>query len=105
MTLFKESAPVVRAGLADLDARSGARGGFSVLTTSEQISIMQRVEKTPFFAAARSLVVMGALSDPTYGGNAAHGGWMLIGMEHHPSYAAPFGWYDTELRNTVLEAP
>lgn len=99
MTLYAASAPLVRAGLADLDRRAraaGARAGFSALAASEQIAVMRTVDREPFFAAARALVIVGMLVDPTYGGNAGGVGWNLIGMDHQPSYRAPFGWYDAQ---------
>ena len=31
------------------------------------------------------------------GGNKGGAGWMMIGIDHRPSYSAPFGWYDASL--------
>ena len=97
MPFFADDVPVIRAGLADLDARArsfDAHGGFASLAGAQQVSIMQRIESTPFFVAARMLVVVGTLADPSYGGNRDTLGWKMMGMEHRPSYSAPFGWYD-----------
>lgn len=103
---FEANAPTIRAGLADLDARAkamGARRGFASLTSAQQVTILQRVEREPFFAAARSLVVIGTLAEPSYGGNRDGAGWRMLGIDHAPSYHAPFGWYD-EQRTRVPSA-
>jgi len=86
---FAPSLPVVRAGLAALEAR-----GFATLDEARQIAELRRIDRTPFFAAVRALVVSGVFADPSYGGNRGGGGWRIAGMTHAPSYHAPFGWYD-----------
>jgi gluconate 2-dehydrogenase gamma chain len=99
MKLYAASIPLVREGLADLDRRAralGARAGFSALTFAEQTGVMRQVDQKPYFSAARALVIVGMVVDPSYGGNAGGVGWNLIGMEHQPSYSAPFGWYDAQ---------
>jgi hypothetical protein len=97
MPFFADSATAIRDGLADLDARAKAAGGhrdFAAAPDAEQISILRAIETTPFFAAARTMVVIGMFADPTYGGNRDAVGWSLLGVEHHPMFTAPFGWYD-----------
>jgi len=96
MPFFAESAPLIREGLARLDARAKSAGAadFATLPASYQVNIMREVEHEPFFAAARTLVVIGTLADPSYGGNRHGAGWTLVRIEHHPSYSAPYGWYD-----------
>jgi gluconate 2-dehydrogenase gamma chain len=99
MPFFADTSALIRSGLADLDARAKVfdpHGGFASLSAAQQVAIMQRIETEPFFAAARTLVVIGTLADPSYGGNRGGAGWRMIGMEHAPSYAAPFGWYDAQ---------
>lgn len=97
-----ESAPIVRAGLADLDARArtldaaGAREGFAALDDARQIAVMRQVEQTPFFGTARMLVLAGTFADPSYGGNRGGAGWRIAGVEHAGSFRAPFGWYDAQ---------
>jgi len=94
---FSTQLPLVRTGLADLDTSArdaGERSGFAALTSQRQIRIIQRIDHTPFFAAARALVVIGAFADPTYGGNRGGAGWKMLGIEHGISFSAPFGWYD-----------
>lgn len=107
MPFFAASLPVVRAGLADLDARAkafDAHGGFASLGAAQQMAIMQRIEGDPFFTTARTMVVIGTLADPSYGGNRDATGWTMIGMEHHASYSAPFGWYDGPARTGATHA-
>ena len=95
---FAAIVPVVRAGLADLDARARALGerDFASLSLGRQEAIMRQVERTPFFLAARMLVVVGTFADSTYGGNSRGAGWKIVGFEHEPTYASPFGWYDAQ---------
>ena len=99
MPFFAESVPVVRAGLADLDARARvvkSRSDFASLAHAQQLTILKDVEHTPFFRAARTLVVIGTFAEPSYGGNTDGVGWTMIGIDHRPSYSAPFGWYDAQ---------
>jgi gluconate 2-dehydrogenase gamma chain len=93
---FADVVPVVRAGLADLDARARTLGerDFASLSAGRQVAIMRQVEATPFFVAARMLVVVGTFADSSYGGNRQGAGWTIVGLEHEPTYTAPFGWYD-----------
>jgi gluconate 2-dehydrogenase gamma chain len=97
MPFFADSAAVIRSGLADLDARAKRAGGrrdFASASRAEQIAIMRAIEATPFFADARTLVVIGMFADPSYGGNRGGAGWSLLALERRPSFIAPFGWYD-----------
>lgn len=99
MPLFATSAPLIRAGLADLDARArkfARRVSFASTPAAEQIAIMRQVEQSPFFTAARMLVVTGTFADSSYGGNTRGVGWTMLGIDHRPTYAAPFGWYDAQ---------
>ena len=107
MPFFAASAPIVRAGLADLDARAHAvkRGAeFASLAAAQQTAIMRQIEHEPFFTMARTLVLIGAFAEPSYGGNRGGAGWTMVGIDHRPSYAAPFGWYDAQARSTVAAA-
>jgi gluconate 2-dehydrogenase gamma chain len=94
---FAAALPVIREGLADLDARARATGrssGFSGLGAERQTEIMRQVEYKEFFAVARQLVLIGTFADPSYGGNQGMAGWTMIGIDHRPTYTAPFGYYD-----------
>jgi gluconate 2-dehydrogenase gamma chain len=96
---FADSLPIIRAGLADLDERARAVNGkweFGSLPAAEQMSVIREIEHQPFFAAARTLVVIGTFADPSHGGNREHVGWKMIGMDHQPTYTTPFGWYDAD---------
>ena len=105
MPFFAESVPLIRAGLAHLDARSRAVGAadFAALPPPYQVIIMRGVEREPFFAAARTLVVIGTLANPSYGGNKHGAGWTIVGIEHHPTYSAPYGWYDAHAEPTSTQ--
>lgn len=96
---FADSVPVIRAGLADLDARArmvNARGEFASLLHAQQTAILKDIERTTFFRTARTLVVIGTFAEPSHGGNNGGAGWTMIGIDHRPSYSAPFGWYDAQ---------
>lgn len=95
---FADVVPVVRAGLARLDAfatDAGAPSGFASLPDADQRAIMHRLEHEPFFAATRTLVLIGTFAEPSHGGNRGGVGMRIVGMEHRPSHVAPYGWYDT----------
>jgi gluconate 2-dehydrogenase gamma chain len=94
---FAPNLSLLRAGLEQLDARAhaaGERRGFAWLDARRQIASMRQIERDPFFTAARTLVVIGAFADPSHGGNKGGAGWAMVGIEHRPSFSAPFGWYD-----------
>ncbi|MEP7087253.1 MAG: gluconate 2-dehydrogenase subunit 3 family protein [Gemmatimonadota bacterium] len=100
MPFFADAAALIRSGLADLDARAtiaGKHADFAAASDEEQIAIMRVIDKSPFFIAARTLVVIGMFSDPKYGGNRGEVGWSLLGIEHRPSFTAPFGFYDAQV--------
>ena len=85
--------------------RVGERSGFASLSREQQSDDhAQRSSTTPFFAVARSLVVIGTFADPSYGGNRGGAGWKMVGIEHRSSYAAPFGWYDAQTRHAPTHA-
>lgn len=90
---FAASAPVVRAGLADLNRR-----GFASSAAREQAAMLREIEHGAFFTAARTLVLTGTFADPSYGGNRGGAGWTMVGLDHRPSYTAPFGYYDGEAK-------
>jgi gluconate 2-dehydrogenase gamma chain len=99
LELFAEGVPIIRAGLADLDARARLMYGgrdFESLSSSQQIAIMRGIEREPFFTVARSLVVIGTFSDPSHGGNKGGTGWSIVRLERRPTYATPYGWYDAQ---------
>jgi gluconate 2-dehydrogenase gamma chain len=95
-----DAKPLIVEGLADLDKRALALGGraqsFAELAPDAQDEQLRAVEKTPFFGAAYTLVVMGTLSDPKYGGNRDGAGWRLVQLKHAARWEPPFGYYDAE---------
>jgi gluconate 2-dehydrogenase gamma chain len=96
---FADMVPVIRSGLADLDARAraaGVHGGFSALSDAGQTAMLRRIADGPFFSSARTLVLIGAFADPFHGGNRGGAGLRMMAMEHRPTYSAPFGWYDAQ---------
>ena len=69
---------------------------FSDLTSEQQIALLKKIEKTPFFNLVRAHTVIGCFCDPEYGGNFNGAGWKLIGFEDRFNYKPPFGYYDRE---------
>jgi hypothetical protein len=62
MRFFAEALPVMRAGLADLEARARGLGAtsFAVLDVARQAGLVRQLERTPFIATARELLATGA---------------------------------------------
>ena len=98
--LFADTVPIIRSGVADLDARarvvSEGERDFASLSATHQVAIMRDIEHGPFFPVARTLVVVGTFADPSYGGNKDGIGWAILGIDHRPIYRPPFGWYDAQ---------
>jgi gluconate 2-dehydrogenase gamma chain len=68
---------------------------FAVLTSAQQIEVLQAMEKTPAFAILRGFVLTGFFGSPALGGgNKNQVGWKLIGFEDKFFYQPPFGYYD-----------
>jgi gluconate 2-dehydrogenase gamma chain len=97
---MSELLPEIRAGLARLDERALAAGDrpFAELTEARQDELVAAVEREDpaFFSFARSLVVLGMVSDPMHGGNRDGVGWQMIGFEDDFAYQPPFGYYDRD---------
>jgi len=99
-SFMDELLPIIRGGLADLDERARATEpgiqGFEALDEARQDEIIGAVEtENPgFFFFGRTLVALGLVSNPEYGGNADGQGWALIGFEDTYLYEPPFGYYD-----------
>jgi gluconate 2-dehydrogenase gamma chain len=96
-TFMADLLPAVRGGLAGLDARATAAGGtFAELDEDAQDELVATVEREDpgFFFVARSIVVIGLVSNPEHGGNRDGIGWDLIGFEPGFAYQPPFGFYD-----------
>jgi len=91
---------LMRQATADLRARAARRKpgttSFAALPASDQDAILEEIEKSDFFVSVRFLTMAGMFGDPSHGGNRNQVGWKLIGFEHRPSYAPPFGYYDAE---------
>ena len=108
-SFFSGSLSLVREGLADLDARASAMvpevDGFAALDEARQDEIIGAVETEDpgFFAFGRTLVALGLISDPEYGGNRAGQGWALIGLEDAYRYEPPFGYYDRAEHGSAAE--
>jgi gluconate 2-dehydrogenase gamma chain len=84
-------APLVRRGLSQLGTPAGR---FATLPAEAQRQALTAIETTPFLLLLRRMTIVGVLADPTYGGNAAKGGWKAIGFEDRFYWQPPFGSYD-----------
>jgi gluconate 2-dehydrogenase gamma chain len=100
MTFDRERQTIYKDGLALLQSHTkemfADTSAFSKLNSGQQIQLLTVIEKTEFFETVRLHTIMGFLADPDYGGNRDQIGWKLIGFESRPSFAPPFGYYDSE---------
>ena len=104
-TFYADWAPAFRQGLRELQAgfraaRPGA-ANFATAAADEQLAFLKGVDETSFFAAARTLTVLGLLASPQYGGNYRGAGWKLIGLMDHQVFEPPFGYYDRDYAGFV----
>jgi len=94
--------PIVRGGLESMNGRVASSfpdaDAFADLTEARQDEIITAVEREDpaFFFFAKTLVMLGMVADPRYGGNRNGVGWDLIGFERTYAYAPPFGHYDRD---------
>lgn len=92
--------PIVRGGLAAMDERVRASfpgaGPLADLAPARQDEIVAAVETEDpgFFFFARTLVMLGLVANPEYGGNRDKVGWALLGFEDAFRWEPPFGYYD-----------
>lgn len=92
--------PIVRAGLEAMNTRVAdaypSTSAFADLSEERQDEIVATVEQEDpgFFFFARTLVVLGLVTNPEYGGNRDGVGWQLIGFDDAYQYQPPFGYYD-----------
>lgn len=96
-TFLSELLPIVREGLARLSERAATEGApFAELPETAQDALVGAVEREApqFFFIARSLTVLGLVTNPEYGGNRNEVGWQLVGFESLHAYQPPFGYYD-----------
>ncbi|MEJ2384251.1 MAG: gluconate 2-dehydrogenase subunit 3 family protein [Xanthomonadales bacterium] len=93
-----ESAPMLKAGLRDLDRRAAERAGgaarFADLSFAQQTELLQAVDETPFFQLMIFLTHCGMFAMPSWGGNRDKAGWALLGFENLHAWQPPFGYYD-----------
>ncbi len=70
---------------------------FSALSQTQQVQLLETIEKSDFFELLRLHTIMGFLARPEYGGNYQEVGWKLIGFENKGFFSPPFGYYDAEI--------
>lgn len=97
-TFAKGSQSEYTQGLQDLQSATQKlypdAAKFSALTPDQQIKVLTRMEKTPFFRTVRTHTVLGFFSRPVHGGNYDKIGWKLIGYDDSLNHKPPFGYYD-----------
>lgn len=94
-----ELLPELRAGLSQLQKSADSKFGnplFSALSETQQDSLLQSIEKTPFFSTVRYLSVAGMFSMPSLGGNRNRVGWEVMGFENRHAWVSPYGYYDAQ---------
>jgi len=83
------------AGLAELNAASGAPARFADLASGDQDMRLRAIEDSDFFGLLREMTIFGFFAMSHYGGNRNHVGWDLIGFRgHNGAWQYPFGYYD-----------
>ncbi|MEX2473407.1 MAG: gluconate 2-dehydrogenase subunit 3 family protein [Gemmatimonadota bacterium] len=101
--------PMVREGLAAMDERVRASfpdaDSFADLPEARQDEIITAIETEDpgFFFFARTLILIGLVGNPEYGGNRDGVGWALLGFEDAYVYEPPFGYYDRNEHGGVAE--
>lgn len=99
-TVLSDLLPMVREGLGAMDERVRktfpGSDTFADLSEPRQDEIITAVEAEDpgFFFFARTLVMLGLVSNPEYGGNRDKVGWAILGYEDAYRYEPPFGFYD-----------
>jgi len=89
--------PMLRGGLAELQAGIADGRNFSDLPEDEQDAMLEAVQRTPFFGLFRIMTFAGFFGLAEYGGNKDGVGTALLGVDPHAhAYTAPFGYYDAE---------
>ena len=103
-TFAKQQRPMLEKGWKDLQKRVAkmypGKNAFASLSDAQQIAVLTALEKekSPFFQNMRGATIAGMFSNPEYGGNRDKIGWKLLGFDDRFSWAAPFGWYDRDVR-------
>lgn len=101
-TVLSDLLPMVREGLAAMDEDVRERfpnaDGFADLSAARQDEIITAMEADDpgFFFFARTLVMLGLVSNPEYGGNRDKTGWAILGFDDAYRYEPPFGFYDRD---------
>ncbi len=99
-TFMADLLPAVRDALTRLEELAGnvAPGGrhFADLNLSQQDALITRLEQepTPAFFMAKTVVMVGFVGNPEYGGNRDLVGWATLDFEPRFAYSPPFGFYD-----------
>ena len=89
--------PMLRGGLAELQAGIDGDRTFSQLREAEQDALLEARQDTQFFGLIRMMTMAGFFGLSEYGGNKDGVGWKLLGMDPHAhAHVYPFGYYDAE---------
>lgn len=89
--------PMLRGGLAEIQASIDGGRKFSELSDDDQDALLEANADTQFFGLIRMMTFSGVFGMSEYGGNKDGVGWKLLGMDPHAhAYTYPFGHYDAE---------
>ncbi len=93
--------PMLQDAVKALDAAARQRNRkaatFADLSVAQQIRVMKGFEKRDGFGLLRTLAILGVFADPKYGGNKNQAGFRILDVQHRPTYAPPFGYYDAQV--------
>jgi gluconate 2-dehydrogenase gamma chain len=97
-TFDREKRTLYRDGLASAQTKRKQLFPTSIslaaLTSPQRISILEAIDKTPFFDALREHTIIAFFAAPEWGGNRDKIGWKMIGFDDKWSFHPPFGFYD-----------
>ncbi len=97
--------PMLRGGLAEMQASISDGKSFSELDEDAQDALLEAQQQTPFFQIIRMMTFAGYFGMSEYGGGKDGVGWKLLGMDPAVhAHTAPFGYYDAEYRKENPDA-
>lgn len=107
VTFEQVNQDIYRKGLKQLrgamQAVSSNANRLAEFTADEQLKVLKRIEHSQFFETVRTHTIMGFFGNTEYGGNRDNVGWKLIGFEDKFSFQAPFGYYDAQTAQSLVQ--
>ncbi|HKK46831.1 MAG TPA: GMC family oxidoreductase [Balneolaceae bacterium] len=97
-TFMKDAQKIYTDGLSVIETKTAKlfpnSATAAALSPAQLKKVADALGKLPLLDALWTHTVIGALTDPKYGGNFKKAGWKLIGFDDAPVNQPPFGYYD-----------